>query len=111
MTDQQLTPEAVDLREKMGPKMARLMADVKVLAAADTPSLDSINQLESRATQLALDRSQIPQVSPPALSEKNADAKFAREDRDGHLYHFGKPGDRHRVQFRQGSDVASWFRR
>lgn len=70
MTDQQLTPEAVDLREKMGPKMARLMADVKVLAAADTPSLDSINQLESRATQLALDRSQIPQVSPPALSEK-----------------------------------------
>ena len=70
MSNQQLTPDQLGLRTKMGPKMARLVADVQVMAAADKPSLETVNLLESRVTQITLERFEVPQVSPPALSEK-----------------------------------------
>lgn len=67
LTDQELAPDALTQRKKMGPKMTRLMGEVN---AAVNNNLEQVNLMEARATQIALDRFEIPQVIPPVLSEK-----------------------------------------
>ena len=68
---QDLAPEVLDERNKMGPKMVRLMAEVKADAQAEARSVDRLNQMESRVAQIAVDRVSIPSVAPPDLLEKN----------------------------------------
>ena len=67
--DQQLTPSLIEQRQKMGPKMVRLLAEARALPKEAQPNLAAINLMESRATQLALERIEIPQVTPPRLLE------------------------------------------
>ena len=76
---QDLAAEVLDERNKMGPKMVRLMAEVKADAQADARSVDRLNQMESRVAQIAVDRVSIPSVAPPDLLEKEPTSKLPEQ--------------------------------
>ena len=71
LEEQQMADDLLAQRKQMGPKMVRLMGEIRADAKADTNDLNRINQMEARATQIALDRFQVPQVIPPVLKEKD----------------------------------------
>ncbi|MDA9777346.1 hypothetical protein N9D38_02820 [Rubripirellula sp.] len=70
MNDQQLSADVLDQRQKMGPKMTRLIAEVNAAANDPTAGIERVNAMESRAAQMTIDRAQIPDVMPPVLSDK-----------------------------------------
>ena len=67
LADDELTPEILALRQKLGPKMARLTAKAQGVDELDVTQADA---MEAKASLIALERVVIPRVMPPSLNDK-----------------------------------------
>lgn len=73
--DADLDPDVIAMRDQSGPSIKQLRASV---SAVPRPDLQQVNDWESAACQIALGRSQLPQVMPPPLDLKRPIAKLPR---------------------------------